>query len=271
MITRDEPLCNKLLDFSEEQPWSEILPGYRWGRLALTPCDSRDTLDLKANNTDFVAIFTAIYPRLSFIELARLHRLLAEDELSHSTKLTESDWAHLFKSYGYQLNESLRKSLRLAAKLPEQFQTWCHQRSVAARDLAPLVALKDIALIEPFLAKIVSANLKKNAGIPIVELTCDLILMEVSSNRLTQQFQSEPKYWIQNLKCLRYPMTSEKDSTLNSMLESAPQPQNIKCNWNRQGDSARLNINFSAQNPKEMLNKLEALKKWTETLAETWR
>lgn len=260
---KSQPLshCKKSWDFSPCQPWPQGLPAFCWQTELLTGFerDQGEALDLSEDGS-LLQVFHSVYPKLSLPELARLWNLVKESPL----------WAdqvsELFRLHSLRWNQELEKTVQLLIQLPMEFQTWCSDKQLGARDLAPLRAL-DLNLAEGLWTSLAQCQLSKSQGVQALEWSVDLLLMGKTWQEIQPQAGTSGQGWLAQLKTWRFPNTESVDESKKAKTARLPWPARTQGQWLRQGDRGLLEVRLQADSLEDFRKKLSGLAKVEKALA----
>jgi hypothetical protein len=151
--------CNKTLEFDCLVHWPEGLPAVAINRTVIAGFGQELVFNhgVDPEETDaVVSLFTSIYPRLSFLEVASL----TEKAAAHSwvpLRLLQEKW-------GFHWNDGVAAVARRALALPRGFRHWLIEKRVGPQDLQILLESDGLRL-EPLLYSILSARMGRNQGL----------------------------------------------------------------------------------------------------------
>jgi len=197
--------------------------------------------------------FYACHPRLG---LGELSRLLSQIETHHPQLWRESGEA-LLADYGLRLSERLLDTLRVLSRTPLEFQNWVDEKSVGARELAPLMSLAAVEDWKDLLIQLISHGGSKSQVAQALEWSVELHLQDVPLTDLA--IQADFDVHLQRLERLRRPRTSEVDERWRETVRKWPWPSHVQGQWQRFGDQAGLEIKLRTTSPQDLSNKLQRL------------
>ena len=151
---------------------------------------------------------------------------------------------------------------------PEDFKSWCFNKKIGARDLAPLLILKDKK--HHILKLFSSLNLSKSDGAKTLDLLCDLISMGKEN---IYPETNDSKKWFKKLYKLRHPQSTSTDSQFSDKITSWPWPKDFSTEWKRNGDKSFMEIQFKVENQAELEKKsaqIDYIKTWAEKNSPQW-
>ncbi len=245
------------LDFTPRLSWPDVLPAFSWRGLRIAGFTSPQAkvVELDARHS-LVEVLLACYPKLGLSELSRLSVRLE--------KVLPDYWvevrSHLFASYGLHWNERLAQTTAALARAPRVFQETVDEKSMQARDLAPLLALNNAAAFNPFLEALSQLKLTKTELARTLELGVELFLLGRSLSDILPSSDDGPAY-LRRLEKWRTPVSSETDETWSGEVERWPWPAQVRGQWRRSGDQSGLDVQIRASSPSDLRLKLEKLLK----------
>lgn len=218
------------------------------------------SLDEKSAN-HFIDFFQAIYPTLGVGELARFLSLLK----NYSAELFAEWKAPLLKVYGYRDSDRLDGVLKVLAETPLAFQQLVDDKSLAPRELSPLLAVQDITKIELFLSELPNLTASRSELARVLDLFVDLFLMDRPLNDLMPT-SSNGSLYLRLLESWRRPKAEGQDEAWRKSVHEWPWPAQVEAKWQRFGDQSGLEIQIRTTSPDDFQKKLERLL----TIPDTW-
>lgn len=255
MIIKPISQCSKVLDFGPRKPWPEALPALAWkghlvcgfGRL-----DGEEAVDVSERL--FLEVWKACHPELALSELARLVMCIQNMNREFFVEIGEG----LFSLYGLRLNDRLMQVLEVLVRTPREFQNWCDEKKMGARDLAPLLAVEDVHEIEPLLRELPRMVISKFEGARALEMFVELFLMNRPINDLLPTSDNGGLY-VRRLEGWRRPAASEHDEEWRRKVGQWPWPSQVQAEWQRFGDQSGIEIKIRTTSPDDFQKKLESL------------
>lgn len=247
--------CSKELDFSPRKMWPDALPALAWkGQLVcgFGRSDSAEAVDVSERL--FLDVWKACHPELTLAELARLVVCFQKMNQEFFVEIGEG----LFSIYGLRLNDRLMQVLEVLVKCPREFQNWCDDKKMGARDLAPLLAVTDVNEIAPLLLELPRMTISKFEGARALELFVELYLMGRPLNDLLPTSENGGLY-VRRLEGWRRPNAEVKDEEWRKTVGQWPWPSQVQAEWQRFGDQAGLEIKIRTTSPDDFQKKLESL------------
>ena len=242
--------CSNAFDFKPRLKWPDILPAYCWRGILLCGFGrlSGPVFDLSEQN--LVDAIFALYPSLTFGELARLADVFTSSFAHESLDV-------LLARYGLRPSERLSQTFTVWRQTPIPFQEWTIDKKFGARDLAPLLAADPGDRgFDFFLICLATTTLSKSDGARALELALELYL-------LGETFKPEPskrgETLLARLETLRRPRSAQLDADRRQMVAAWPWPKHVQGQWQRFGDEAGIEIRLRAHSPSDLKQKLERL------------
>lgn len=257
--------CAKSLDFEPRQSWPHALPAMSWKGLLLCGFEriGGGVVDLfSTQNVSLKEALIACHPKLGLGEISRLSQKLA----AHDQALFDQTMEGLLHHYQLRWNDRLKVTLDKLVLTPKEFQHWVDDKSVAARDLAPLLAVDKIDSLNDFIIALTRLPISKSEGILALELAVDLFLMGTPINDLMPT-DSKPALWLEKLQVLRKPEAAQKDLEMREKVSRLAWPANVQAQWVRQGDESGIEIKLRVKTPQDLGAKLEKLS----SVGEAWQ
>ncbi len=249
--------CTKSLQFSPFRQWPTELPSLAWRNHLVTGFESEQAVSVGDDIEHLSQLLRFYYPELSLVELAFLKRCLEKIEPAIFPKLVEQ--------LQWRFSQELEETLEVILQLPINFQAWCHRKKIGVRDLAPLKSIGQ-ETITPLLNVIAQKDLAKNFGVQILELAAELLLLELTNERLLQNADKSVETWLNDLRTLRFPNTSALDEQSQRKLKNLSWPPKVDVQWVRKGDISGLRVEFFCASQLELEKKLTSLKHVTDDL-----
>lgn len=268
----DNLLSNPLikLDFQPNIKWPEFWPTFFWGDYQITGFDRLNPrehfLDLKKNTInrsnnstlqsldDLAGIeecFKSCYPKITLSELARLYHLLESQEEE------VFNFSRLCRLYNYHWSLSLEKVLLSLYKTPAAFQNWASDKDLQPRDLEPLLCEGAKLLDGRVYERLAELNPTKSNGILMFEWLVELRELDHCNEILLGLSDEGAQPWFNNLKILRYPQTTQRDCANSLFVKQLTWPKQVTSQWKRQGDRAKISIEFTISSPEDFKKKLQ--------------
>lgn len=247
------------LNFHPQREWPQEFPPFVWQGLQLTNW-SQDTghVELKG---EWAEIFFQLYPQLTFCELADLFQLIQKNKLTDSYPI---NLKNLFSKYNYFYNAELVADMNLIIRLPESFKKWATEKKLQPGDLLPLRAVQDLTSINLWLIQWNSLSVSRSDGTQLLELLCDLSLQGKLNLKVPEKYSTE---LMRELKKLRYPEATKRETDLNQALSLLPWTKEINTKTERRGDTLGVEIKFFIRNAQDLKNKIDSQSR----VLESWR
>lgn len=249
--------CDKSLDFQPRQPWPHALPVFVWKGLQLCGFERSEgmALDLSEHNgCTWLEAFLACHPLLGLGELARLNHVLETEHPDLAREFNE----RLYGEFELRWCERLRDTLRALKNTPEEFQNWVDGKAPGVRDLAPLLAVKDVREYAVFLRALATMPFSKTQAVLALEYVVELSLMGRPLNDLLPSGDDAAAY-LRQLEKWRRPRAAETDDQWRQTVVEWPWPAQVQGQWQRFGDQSGLEIKMRATSPQDFQKKLERL------------
>lgn len=232
--------------FYKKSPLPQFLwQGFPLNQLGEPP--QEETTELNAQ-VSLLELLPSIHPHLTFADLCSYYHHLQGDE--------HFPWADFFEAYQLQWNDQLKKTVELFQKCPLEFRSWCGLRKVMPRDLSALLALQDVNQLEVSLKYIAASLATRNEGSQFLELAVELSMME-NLPQLEEKWSFK-----QNLEALqkqRYPLTRQKNESLQQHLLGLPWPKKWSPKMTRLGDQSVLELRLQLRQKEDLKLQIKSL------------
>ncbi len=249
--------CDRRLNFGANAVWPEALPAVAWDGIWVAGFNRTETdacLLVSCDEQSLERLLAGLYPRLGFIELSRL--AAAIDELQ-----VPFDWRDFSSRLGFRWSDDWPALFKILRETPVELVEWFKQREVAARDLAPILALKDESQLAHWFTlaiHILKFQPSKSDGIQVLEWLVDLLLAVkpvdfISSARTFAEMKDR-------LRAARFPMAAQQERSHSDLAAKLPWPPGAKTGWVRNGDRAGLEIRLFAKSPGELEKQITSLR-----------
>lgn len=256
--------CDKSLDFKPQREWPKALPAFAWKGVLLTAFERTEghALDLGGpQGSTFLEAITACYPELGLAEVARLMTSLTQ---------TNPEWARenqhgLLTAYSLHPSDRLMATLKMLSSTPHEFQTWVDSKGLGARDLAPLMAVEDVAALNDFLRSLAITEFSRSQGVQAMEWVVELFLQGRPLSDLMITSSNVPQY-LANLERWRRPEAARQEDEWRNTVDTWPWPAQVQGQWQRFGDETGLEIKIRTTSPQDFAKKLQRL----QTINDTW-
>lgn len=257
MSLKENSETYKSLPVELNSKWSTNLPKVVWRGFDLTPKNTSDPALLDLSELSLAQSLEAIHTELEYLNFLKVC-LYLEESLDEAAQEIGSLEEHFHFRWGGEARELLQQWLRL----PEEFKSWSLEKKLKFNDLRPLMRAR-LNLISPYLEKLPLTQASKSIGTELLERLCDLRAedYETATDLLSRP---EASFWLERLKKLSLPMTSEKDLKRMERVKSWPWPSRMKGEWKRQGDQAGLFVEFYSTNPADFEKKIKDLNQFCE-------
>lgn len=239
-------------------PWPKHANGISWSGHTIAGLAPFTELSAELS---FEQLLFDTFESLSFSQFAELH-------LWAKTNNLQPDWLKISENYNLRWSEILQTTIEAYLQTPNNFKTWCFNKKIGARDLAPLLILnnKTHTILNLFL----ELNLSKSEGSKILDLLCDLISMDIKN---VFPETNDSKKWFKKLYKLRHPQSTATDQNFSDKITSWPWPKDFSTEWKRQGDKSFMSVEFKIENQQEFTKKsdqLNYIKNWVEKNNPLW-
>jgi hypothetical protein len=246
--------CTTALDFLPQASWPESLPAVAINGYLIAGFKQSLVFDHTLDWEDQEAVsglFRSLYFELSTCEFARLWKA--------SRHVPQFSLPSIFAKFQIRWNSNTEKLCEIISKLPLEFQNYCSEKKWSFGDFQPLAASQGL-ILSPFFLRIVEMNMSRSQSVLALELVVDLLLMGKSPVEILPQDQlNSGESWIETLRLLRYPQTSQKDDWASRQVEQLPWPGTAQAKWTRQGDRAGIELKLFVSNPTDFKKYLQSL------------
>lgn len=249
--------CHKNYDFEPMTPWPSQLPAYCYGDELICGFNRIEGFAVSLSEPSLPLSFKAIYPELSFQELARLDQKLSSKDLSLRKEL----WS----LYGYRWKPNLIEVVEKMRQLPDHVQRWLQEKKLGPQDLAPLRSLTNIKDLQDFWPYLTCSTFSKSESSKAIELLTELLLLELDPQSLRPQTKDLTS-WLKQLHQQRYPQTSSRDRQAENKIQSVAWPLKSEAKWVRRGDRAGIELKLFFGHPQELRRSLDRLQQLQEDL-----
>lgn len=228
----------------------------------LTAGVDAEALDLwESRRCTWLEALVACHPVLGLGELARLFFQLEKSRPELAREFATS----LFAAYGLRSSDRMLETLRRLFECPLKFQNLVDDKKFGVRDLAPLLAVKDVGEIALFLNALCDLELSKSLATQALELVIELYLLGRPLNDLLPTSNDGGAY-VERLLAWRRPKSSLSDEQWSQTVSQWPWPAQVHGSWQRFGDQTGIEIKIRTTSPQDLDKKLERLS----AIPETW-
>ncbi len=270
--------CRRDLNFLPKQPWPEALPPICWRGWLLSGFESPMEKALELTGPPFHQAFQSCYLSLSFSELARLYGK-AREFLPPESFCGEK----LLGDYGFKSSENTFQTMIQLVQAPMAFQEWCQEKQVAPKDLGILRSLSFPLEppMEELFDNIAHLQASKSLGVSILQLICELYLMEYdmgapkellfpppppalpsrcdASSGHAPSGHSFSQKWYELLVSRRFPRATEQGQRRAQKLKELPWPGGSEVKEARWGDLSGVEIKLRIGSQKDFKKYLHGL------------
>lgn len=247
------------LNFQPLTPVKEELPVFLWGEETLsgfhrpmeTPAvDLKSLYKMSNQDLSWHQAMAALHGSLSLPEVARLRVLVHELQQSNRDFRTEdAEWT---RSFGWHYNQDLQDVLDFVPQLPADFQNWASDKDLGQRELRPLLLIKNFPEFFPHLSALAVQNPPRGEGVQLLEMTVELLLMDVPIQTIQEIFEMEPFRAILEMRGLRYPQRAGKQALMEEKCKKLPWPKGTQLKWNFLRDQPSLELKLLLQSEAEL-------------------
>lgn len=256
--------CNRRLNFYAKAVWPEALPAVAWGGICLAGFNGDTTAEclfIERDEKLLENVLAGLYPKLSFIELARLAGALNELDVGFN-------WREFSALIGYHWNDDWPALFSIVRQAPADLVRWWEQRDVSARDLAPLRAFTDeLQLTQWFhlASHVAKFQPSRSDGVQVLEWLVDLML---SANATDSLFEARSFIELkEQVRAARFPMATHREKSQSDLAAKLPWPVGAKAAWVRQGDRGGIEIKLFSKSAGELEKQISSLQnaalEWT--------
>lgn len=245
--------CNNSFDFSPRIAWPEGLPAVAINGFLIAGFQQEMVFDHALPEIDkdgIAALFRSLYFELTTPELARLYR-----STSVSTWFPIQEVLAKFQVRWTENNEKLSD---IICQLPMGFQNYCSEKKWSFGDFQPLAAAKGL-ILSPFFMRMIDLNLSRSQSVAALELIVDLLLMGKQPLELLPDDAMTSDTWMDSLRHLRYPESSQKDDWASRQVQELPWPGTAQARWTRQGDRTGIELKLFVSQPTDLKKYLQSL------------
>ena len=245
---------NSLLNYT----WPKHAGGVTWNQHTIAGAEPYKELSDKLSIEE---LLTDLFDTLNFSQFSILYNWANECSL-------EIDWNKLCQHYNLRWSEILKETIQAYLETPIEFQNWCFNKKLSARDLAPLLILENKG--NTVLKLFSTLTPSKSEGTQLLDLICDLVSMGVKN--LFPETE-DTKKWFKKLYKLRHPQSTATDSQFSDKITAWPWPKDFNTDWKRTGDKSFIDISFKVENQNDFdkkLSQLNYVKDWANTNSPTW-
>lgn len=246
--------CEESLNWSLSTKWPETLPALHWQGLRIAGAPDKMAFEAcheEADSPTLAALLFDVFPELSLYNLSELRSELLR------LGLFEATWPELIEKYHFHNPIRLEKLLDLLSQTSKAFCKWTEEKKLGPRDLGILWAIPDILPHQWIFDKIAKDNPSKSIGVQCIEYAVELSLMGVNPEEM--QSHTPSHQWVNQLKKLRYPMSTEKDLDQSEKASLLPWPKESRVSWERKGDRTGIQLQLQFKNQEELSNTIRHL------------
>ncbi|MCB0394644.1 MAG: hypothetical protein KDD25_08790 [Bdellovibrionales bacterium] len=209
--------------------------------------------------------FAHLYPIVTTSEWARIWAILLNDYVKHPE--SKKIWERL-SPQRMQSTDGV-KTLEALLKTPVAFQDWVSEKDVVVNELHPLkwAQTQKLDLFEDEILAITRGS--RQDGTQTLEWLVDL---KSSGIDVPPPSDLDFSAWKSKIKSLRFPRTSKSDNERGEALKKFKWGPDIRARWVRNGDSAGIEVRFTANNPSDFEKQLVKLKAQQDDIAKiVWK
>jgi hypothetical protein len=167
----------------------------------------------------------------------------------------------LAKGYCQNIENTLTKGMKNGP-----LNTWLESKNAVGTDLPFLNLLKSevqFSVLDRALEKFEVVRPSFSEGVKILELVTENILMSPDDNSLENVFENSQSVqaWMKHLNTLRYPMTSARDSELESKMLALPWPYGSKTKFERRGDRSGVELKLFVSSEADLTKIISSLER----------
>ncbi|MFN3455145.1 MAG: hypothetical protein ACK41T_09325 [Pseudobdellovibrio sp.] len=151
--------------------------------------------------------------------------------------------------------------------LASQVNAWVEAKKIKSADLSFLTSLKTDLQWQLFFKSqslISEHRLSYSESLKYLEMINDLILMGHDEALFEQSH--DLNLWINHLKRLRYPATTERDDLLKEKFEKLPWPYGSKTKFERRGDRAGVELKMFITSEADLIKAIASLERVKEQI-----
>lgn len=216
---------------------------------------------------DWGQLFANFNPELTWIELLQI-----AEPISELANVSATD---LFLAYRQRMPDPRLKMI--LGKLPASAVDWLITKKVGAVELSPLFSFGDPSQSQAFDSALQSGlglfwpsleKLSRQDGIKALELWTELVLNQIPADELGQKLDETQAAWLERLKTLRYPQTSQQDNIAKSWLLSKQWPRGLHLRWVRTGDQSGVELKIILRRNQDLQSLVKTIPVLEQTLNE---
>jgi hypothetical protein len=248
----DISTCQRSWNFGPRQKLSEILPAWAVDGFLISGFDLESPHPVQnvtgANPAQAAELVFSLYPRLSWPEIVRLqHRPAIQEKIDINLLLSQ---------YGTKWDDHWQKTSDFLIQWPGPVQDFISEKDVRAVDVRVLEPLP-VELQKDILDLLVVLKPSKTQFCQMLEMAAELLLMETPAEAIMELLKRPNP--LENLRQLRFPMTTEADLKLKEQVQKWPWPKSIAASAQRRGDVQGVEIKFFVKNVSEFEKILSGL------------
>ena len=243
--------CEKSLDFQPDKNWPKNWPSFAWEKILISGFTHTDkpVLNFQSKDVKFLHLFHSCYPHLHLSEMGRIISRWP------NINFTDFSWKDFFSFYGLQNIDSLMQQLKVLISTPVSFQNWINEKGIHPTALRILNSLRNTRKAHFLFQWITENNLSQSLGMKALELGIELILMNISFEKILKSNLS-PEETVKVIEQKRKPLSAIRDEVEKKKLKSLLWPSYATGQWSRKGDKTGLEIKLWCQNQKELKEKI---------------
>lgn len=255
---------NDLFNFTPYHKGPTSLPPISWRGYKLTGFEKKDLVSFEVHNESLAAVLKDLYPDLSLVELIRLKQCI--NKLDHLID-AQCVWIEILSKYNIRWTDQVDQTLKQLNDSPISFQKWVREKKVSFYDLTIFRSMNLISEFSSILNFLSEQQFSKSEGLQCLELATELKLIGLDDCAI---LNFNCKSWLDHLKSLRFPQTTQNDQKSQDLIKKLPWPKRTKVKWLRDGDQSKIEILLELRSKKDFKELLDGLKKVYDSMDPEW-
>ena len=247
--------CKMDLNFSPCRDWPKELPAIVCDGFVIAGFEATEGVEISGSLVDLIA---GIYGNLTLPELSRLWVCLKR------VNCTEG-FSALAEKTGLRFSDQLVSLMEAIAALHLNWQNLLSEKNLSPRELSPLLCKAPASIYNELFGILRDLQASRNHIAQALELVTELELM---GEHRWRAFHLKLDPWIEWLKSLRHPITSELTERLQDRFALLSWPNSIQHSIKRDSDAATLQIQFKVQSDRQLQSAIEGLSRIQKQAAE---
>ncbi len=255
--------CKRRLNIDLRSVWPSVMPAVAWSDILVggfNKAEIEECIFVSSDERALEDVLAGLYPKLTFIDISKL--AIAVERVGVSI-----DWRTFCAKIGLRWSDEWPILFQLVRQAPQKLVTWWEMREVSARELAPIKAINDGALLQRWFRlalHVVSFEPSKSEGVQILEWLVDLLLLDPDKGRdrcADQKILAERTLASlrDRVRSERFPVASQSETLQSALAAKLPWPTGAKAAWVRHGDRTGMEIKLFSNSANELKKQIALL------------